>query len=490
MDQFNFNSFPETNFNEVNLSWMLEVMSQFKEDLESGQFVGPQGPQGPKGDPGPAGDGITEEVKQALLQLARKVAYIDNQGQTYYQDLYNALYGTTPAELVSISAAYTQSGTVYDTDSLDSLKADLIVTATYSDSSTAIIPAADYTLSGSLTVGTSTITVSYQGKTATFQVTVTASAVTLVSISAAFNQGSAVIYESDSLDTLKQYLAVTASYSDSTTATIPSTDYTLSGTLSAGISTITVSYRGKTDTFQVTVTADPVMPVSISAAYTQSGAVYDTDSLNSLKADLIVTATYSDSSTAIVPSADYTLSGTLTPGVSTVTASYGGLTATFSVTVTHNTTAQVYKSGYVLEHLNNPDRINEKSMSNGGITIMYDMDAPTTTLNVRGIVPYTGTTFANGYSALVCYDSNNAYTAFVNMNTSTASNPNRWAQLAGGTMTEYGQSWTVPEFTKIQFSVDARYLDDAYLYDGATGQVWFAGRNTPYFGMSNVSEAQ
>ena len=88
MDQFNFNSFPETNFNEVNLSWMLEVMSQFKEDLESGQFVGPQGPQGPKGDPGPAGDGITEEVKQALLQLARKVAYIDNQGQTYYQDLY------------------------------------------------------------------------------------------------------------------------------------------------------------------------------------------------------------------------------------------------------------------------------------------------------------------------------------------------------------------------------------------------------------------
>ena len=76
-------------------------------------------------------------------------------------------------ELVSISAVYTQSGTVYDTDSVDSLKADLVVTATYSDSSTETIPSTDYTLSGTLTAGTSTITVVYGGKTATFNVTVT-----------------------------------------------------------------------------------------------------------------------------------------------------------------------------------------------------------------------------------------------------------------------------------------------------------------------------
>ena len=75
--------------------------------------------------------------------------------------------------LSSISAVYTQSGTVYDTDSLDNLKADLVVTATYSDSSTATIPSTDYTLSGTLTVGTSTITVAYSGKTDTFNVTVT-----------------------------------------------------------------------------------------------------------------------------------------------------------------------------------------------------------------------------------------------------------------------------------------------------------------------------
>lgn len=84
------------------------------------------------------------------------------------------------AELVSISAVYTQSGTVYDTDSLDSLKDDLVVTATYDDSSTAVVT--DYTLSGTLTEGTSTITVTYQGKFTTFTVTVTHYELTLDSI--------------------------------------------------------------------------------------------------------------------------------------------------------------------------------------------------------------------------------------------------------------------------------------------------------------------
>ena len=118
---------------------------------------------------GGSGSGLTADIKNALLQIASKVAYIDDDGQTYYDALEDALY--PPAVLVSISAVYTQSGTVYDTDTLDSLKADLVVTATYDDSSTATITT--YTLSGTLTAGTSTITVNYGGKTTTFNVTVT-----------------------------------------------------------------------------------------------------------------------------------------------------------------------------------------------------------------------------------------------------------------------------------------------------------------------------
>lgn len=115
--------------------------------------------------------GISEAVKQALLQIAEKVAYIDDQGQQYYDDLYDALYPAV--ELMSISAVYTQSGTVYTSDTLNSLKTDLVVTANYSDGTSETLASTDYTLSGSLTAGTSTITASYGGKSDTFTVTVT-----------------------------------------------------------------------------------------------------------------------------------------------------------------------------------------------------------------------------------------------------------------------------------------------------------------------------
>ena len=75
--------------------------------------------------------------------------------------------------------------------------------------------------------------------------------ITLSSISATFNQGSNKIYNTDSLDKLKNYLTVIATYSDKSTKTI--TDYVLSGTLTVGTSTITVTYSNKTTTFNVTV---------------------------------------------------------------------------------------------------------------------------------------------------------------------------------------------------------------------------------------------
>ena len=196
-------------------------------------------------------NGVSDDLKVALLQLASKVAYIDDQGQTYYQDLYDALY--PPKTLVSITAVFTQGSTiVYDNASLDSLKTMLAVTAHYDDNTTAIVPDNAYTLSGTLTPGPSTVTVTYNSKTTTFTVNVTA-APTLSSISAVYTQGGTV-YTNDSLDSLKQDLVVTAHYSDSSSATVPSADYSLSGALAEGTQTITVTYSGKTTTFTVACT--------------------------------------------------------------------------------------------------------------------------------------------------------------------------------------------------------------------------------------------
>lgn len=118
------------------------------------------------------GGGITDEIKQALMDIVEHIGlWTDDHGQDYRDALYDALYPPAPPKtVVSISAVYTQSGTVYVTDTLDSLKTDLVVTATYDDSTTGIVTA--YTLSGTLEIGTSTITVSYSGKTTTFTVAV------------------------------------------------------------------------------------------------------------------------------------------------------------------------------------------------------------------------------------------------------------------------------------------------------------------------------
>jgi hypothetical protein len=118
---------------------------------------------------GGSGSGLTEDIKVALLQIASKVAYIDENGQDYYDALYNALY--PPVDLVSISAVFAQgSAVIYNTDDLNTLKQYLVVTAHMSDSSTQTVT--NYALSGTLSVGTSTITVTYGGKTTTFSVVV------------------------------------------------------------------------------------------------------------------------------------------------------------------------------------------------------------------------------------------------------------------------------------------------------------------------------
>ena len=129
-----------------------------------------------------------------------------------------------------------------------------------------------------------------------------------------------------------------ASYT--TTLTLD-TDYTLETIIlkMGGVDITATAYSSGTIsipsvTGNIVITASAVLAAeSITAVYTQSGAVYTTDTLNSLKSDLVVTANYSGGSSAVVPSTDYTLSGTLTTGTSTITVEYGGLTTTFTVTV-------------------------------------------------------------------------------------------------------------------------------------------------------------
>ena len=194
---------------------------------------------------------VTADLKAALLHLAQKVAYIDDQGQTYYDDLYDALYNRYWQVTNTLSHCSSSNGAE------QTIKGNPY-TAT-------ITASAGYTLTGatvSIAMGGTDITasaysngvISIPAVTGALVITVTAVVITPSSITATFTQGENTVWSDDSLDSLKQYLVVTATYPDTSTETIPSTDYTLSGSLSTASSTITVTYQGLTDTFTVTVT--------------------------------------------------------------------------------------------------------------------------------------------------------------------------------------------------------------------------------------------
>lgn len=273
--------------------------------------------------------GLTVAIKNALLNCFQKVAWIDEHGQDYYDALADELFAVTGITLNSSTLLFSSLG------STQQLTASLIpststATVSWASSDTSVATVSSSGLVTSVANGSATITASVGSVSATCSVSV--SVATVTSISAVLNASGHTFYVGDPVDDIKPYLTVTATYSDSSTQTVPSGSYTLSGTLSqVGANTITVSYESVTTTVSVTCAAAELS--YISAVYTQSGTVYDTDTLDSLKSDLVVTAHYSDSTTSTVASADYTLSGTLAEGTSAITVTYQGMTTTFNVTV-------------------------------------------------------------------------------------------------------------------------------------------------------------
>jgi hypothetical protein len=102
--------------------------------------------------------------------------------------------------LTEISAHYTGTENIYTDTPLDDLKSDLTVTATYSNNTSNILSATDYTLSGTLTEGISTITVTYRDKTTTFDVTVSARNPTESPSMQVYNSDKTTEYDGEDLD--------------------------------------------------------------------------------------------------------------------------------------------------------------------------------------------------------------------------------------------------------------------------------------------------
>ena len=225
---------------------------------------------------GGGGSGLTDDVKTALLQIAQKVAYIDAHGQDYYDDLYDALYSSSSRSVLLVLSHVSSSNTQSTVEVGDSYTTALTASTNYTINSVSVTMGGVDITSTAYSSGTVSI------PSVTGNIVITATAVLAAqSITAVYTQ-SGTVYDTDTLDSLKPGLVVTANYSGGTSETVPASDYTLSGTLTEGTSTITVSYAGLTTTFNVTVTE--WQPITVTLSWTGSG----TDK----KSNLIDASTY------------------------------------------------------------------------------------------------------------------------------------------------------------------------------------------------------
>ena len=272
---------------------------------------------------------LSEGFKTALLNCFENVAWINQNGQNYYDALYNALY--EEKILVSISAAFDSgSNIIYTTNTLDDLRQFLIVTAFYNDSTTSIIN--NYTLSGQLNEGLNTITVTYEDKTTTFTVNVYSSTgdytITNILSNCTNSNSSTAILDGSSY-------SATLSANQGYTLTGATVSIFMGGNDVTNTSYLNGSINIANVTGNIVITATAVSAISsISAVFTQGdNIIYPSTPLDDLKQFLVVTATYTNNTTIVVPSNDYTLVGSLVVGTSSITANYGGRSDSFNVIV-------------------------------------------------------------------------------------------------------------------------------------------------------------
>lgn len=216
----------------------------------------------------------------------------------------------------------------YVGDAFDST--GLAVYAVYDNGSSKEIT--DYTLSGydSSTTGKKTITVSYDGFTAAFDVEVQEKPVNLTSVAIVKKPDKLSYFVGEAFDNTG--MVVVALYDNNTTEAV--NDYNFSGfdSSTTGKKTITVAYKGLTATFDVEIKEKPVNLTSITIVQKPDKLSYFIDEEFD-STGLIVNAVYDNGTSKAVT--DYTLSGfdSSTVGKKTITVTYGDYTAGFEVEV-------------------------------------------------------------------------------------------------------------------------------------------------------------
>ena len=234
----------------------------------------------------------------------------------------------TQKTLSSITVSPPTKTSYYQNDSF--LKDGMKVTAVYSDGSTEdVTNTATVSSPDMSTAGTKPVTVTYGGKTASFNITVTAIAITKIVVTK--NPTKTSYYTNETFSSAGT--EVTVYYNNDTTKVITSgMTFSSPDMTTAGTKPVTVTYGGKTATFDITVTAVTVISLSVSKNPTKT-SYFTGDTFDS--SGLKVTAKYNnDTSGDVTSSVTLSSPDMSTPGTKPVTVTYAGQSTSFSITVT------------------------------------------------------------------------------------------------------------------------------------------------------------
>ena len=204
----------------------------------------------------------------------------------------------------------------------------------YNDETTEEIDMTEDMVSGfdNATLGSQTLTVTYEGETATFEITIEEKALEKIEIIAEPNKKT-YIQNYEELDVTGGKIRLI--YNDKTTEEIDMTKEMVSGfdNREVGLQTLTVTYREKTATFGITIVKKELEKIEIIAEPNKKTYIQNSEELDITGGKIRLT--YNDETTEEIDMAKEMVTGfnNTEPGPKTLTVTYGGKTVTFEITV-------------------------------------------------------------------------------------------------------------------------------------------------------------
>lgn len=385
-------------------------------------------------------NGITVTKPANPSDIASVKVYLSNVGSIttskYVRLQELTLTYTTAAAIVELSSiAVTSQPSKKDYFNGDYFDpTDMVVTATYSNSSTANVTSSCTYSPSPLTTGTTSVTVSYSEGGITKTTSVTGISVTipktLNSISVSGSPTKSLYYAGESFDPTG--ITVTAHYADSTTANVTDLCTYSPDPLTAGTTSVTVSYTEVT-TKTTSVSGLTVLTKTLQSISINSMPSNTTFSLGSnfSSAGLSINAVYNGGTEVVSAGLSVTGVNTMVLGSQTATVSYGGETTSYSVNVTNQgaSLGELYSDLIISEYIEGSgnDKVIEifngtgSSVSLSNYTLKINANANTTWSNAISL----GTSLlANGNTFVISHSSANASILAIADMTSGSITPN------------------------------------------------------------------